>query len=139
MSDASEMTPISAKRTAYVLVSLLGAVAILHAYWALGGTWGLQIAVGAGNPLPPPIASAAVTFLLIGATLVVLGRVGMWGESVPAWLFRWGTWVLCVVLIAVAVMNFTTGRPWERWGFAPFAALLAALAAAVARSRGRAV
>lgn len=83
MSEASEMSPIAAKRAAYVLASLLGAVAILHAYWALGGTWGLQTAVGEGNPLPPPIASVAVTLALIGATLVVLGRVGMWGKSVP--------------------------------------------------------
>lgn len=131
------MSTETVKRTTWLLASLLAGVALLHAYWAVGGTWGLQTAVSEGNPLPPPIASAAVMLVLLGAMLVVLGRVGIWGRSLPAWLFRWATWSLVAVLVAVALLNFSTARMWERWVFAPFAALLAMLALVVATSPER--
>lgn len=41
-----------AHRAAYLLATLLFSVAGIHAYWAPGGRWGLQIAIGEGNPLP---------------------------------------------------------------------------------------
>jgi hypothetical protein len=122
-------------RTGFLLAGFLAAVAALHAYWALGGRWGLQTAVGEGNPLPPAPVIWVVVFGLIAALLVVLGQIGLWGRAVPEWVFRWGTWALCIVLVAVAVLNFAAGSTWEMLVFAPFTAVLALLAAVVASAR----
>ncbi len=121
-----------------LLAGLLAAVAALHAYWALGGRWGLQKAVGEGTPVPPAAVIWVVVVGLVAAVLVVLGQIGLWGRGKPEWVFRWGTWALCIVLIAVAVLNFGGGK-WEMLVFAPFSLLLAVLAAVVAGSRRRAV
>ncbi len=120
-----------AQRAAYLLVTLLFVIAGVHAYWALGGRWGLQTAIGAGNPLPasPLIWAAAVAFLAAGLT--VLGRVGLWGAWLPPWIFSLGPWVLAVVFAAGGVLNLTSGRAWGTFVFAPTFLLLAALAGAV--------
>ncbi len=122
-------------KAGFLLAGFLAAVAALHAYWALGGTWGLQTAVGEGNPVPPAPVIWVVVLGLLAALLVVLGRIGLWGRGVPEWVFRWGTWALCLVLIVVAVSNLAVGSTWEMLVFAPFSALLAVLAAVIAGAR----
>jgi hypothetical protein len=136
--DSGIMDSWRKSKAGYVLASSLIVVAGLHAFWALGGSWGLQTAIGEGNPLPPRLVIWTVVLMLTGAVLVVLGRVGLWGNSLPAWIFSVGTWSLCAALIVVAGANFTTGRPWDVWVFAPLSLLLAALAGVVARSARRA-
>lgn len=131
---------MTAQRTARILATVLALLAILHAYWALGGQWGLSAALGGPPaPVPPSWAMWLVVGLLVIGTLVPLGRVGTWGQRVPQWLFGFACWGLALVLVLVAVIN-ALGRTWlERLAFAPFALLLAAAAAVVARAPRRAV
>lgn len=128
-----------APRLARLLTAVLTLLAVLHAYWALGGQWGLEAALGGPTAAVPPAWSIwlVVVFLLLGAS-VPLGRIGAWGRGLPDWLFEIGCWGLVVVLVLVAVIN-ATGRTWtERLAFAPFALLLASAAGVVARSPRRA-
>ncbi len=128
------MTPIAelARTAAYLLVGLFAPIIAIHVYWALGGRWGLQTAIGEGNPLPASPLSWAVAAALLAAGLTVLGRVGVWGASLPHWIFLLGPWVLVAVFIGGAVLNLTSGRPWDTFVFAPIFLLLAVLAAVVA-------
>jgi len=121
-----------AQRAAYLLASLLFVIAGIHAYWTLGGRWGLQIAIGEGNPLPPGplIGLATAAFFAAGST--VLGRVGAWGSFLPAWIFWLGSWVLVVAFLGGAAVNLTGNRPWAPFVFAPAFLLLSVLAGTVA-------
>ena len=108
-------------------------IALLHAYWAVGGRWGLAEAVGGPEkPLPPPWAIWLVTTLLAAGVLVVLGRLGVWGKGLPAWLFSLGCWGLTGALLLAGLLNFAAKTRWEQFLFGPLALLLAAAAALVA-------
>lgn len=120
----------------HALTMSLLLLAALHAYWALGGRWGRDVVLGGGSAAPPAAAVWVVVAALVAAALVVLGRVGLWGRSLPVWIFGSGTWVLCTMLAAAALINLSTRRPLEMLLIAPFCLLLAALAAVVARSGG---
>ncbi len=121
-----------AHRAGYLLATLLFVITGIHAYWALGGRWGLQTAIGEGNPLPasPLIWAATAAFLAAGFT--VLGRLGLWGTSLLSWIFWLGAWVLVVVFLAGGVLNLTSGRTWDTFVFAPTFLLLSVLAGVVA-------
>lgn len=110
---------------------------VLHLYWAWGGSWGLAAALGrdqvdAGVGLR--LAAGCVAFALVAAAAVVLGRVGVWGRSLPWLLFSWGTWALVAALLLGAMLNFTAATWLERLLFAPLALALAGLALGVARA-----
>jgi len=121
-----------AQRAAYVLASLLFVIAGIHCYWTVGGRWGLQIAIGAGNPLPSPplIGLGAAAFFAAGLT--ILGRVGAWGSSLPTWIFSLGPWVLVVVFLGGAAVNLIGSRPWAPFVFAPSFLVLSVLSGLVA-------
>ena len=121
-----------AQRAAYVLATLLFVITGIHAYWALGGRWGLQIAIGEGNPLPSSPLIWLGTAAFFAAGLTVLGRVGAWGASLPTWIFWLGPWVLAVVFLGGAAVNLTGSRLWAPFVFAPAFFLLSVLAVAVA-------
>ena len=121
-----------AQRAAYLLASLLFLITGIHAFWALGGRWGLQTAIGEGNPLPTSQLIWAATVAFLAAGLTVLGRVGLWGASLPSWIFSLGPWVLVVVFIAGGVLNLTNGRAWNTFVFAPTFLFLSVLAGVVA-------
>ena len=53
--------------------------------------------------------------------------------ALPAGLSRWGTWILVGVLIVGTVMNVASASAWERYGWGPFALVLAGLCLVVAR------
>ena len=84
--------------------------------------------------LPPElrIASAAAAVVLIVAALVVLGRAGYWGATVPFGVFRWGAWVLVGAMTLSALANFASSSGWERFLGGPVALLLALLCLIVA-------
>ena len=123
------------RHAGYLLATTLLLVGALHAYWALGGHWGLAAVLGEGNPAPPAAAVWAVVIAIVIAALIVLGKIGVWGRSLPAWPFAWGSWGLCAALAAGALLNLSSGRSWETLLIAPLCLLLALLAAAVARAR----
>lgn len=120
-----------AQRAAYLLVTLLLLIAGIHAYWALGGRWGLQIAIGEGNPLPSPPLIWLATAAFFAAGLTVLGRIDAWGTSLPSWIFSLGPWVLAVVFLGGAGVNLGGTRPWAPFVFAPAFLLLSLLAGVV--------
>ena len=122
-----------AERAGYLLVLLLFLIALLHTYWALGGRWGLQTAIGEGSPFPHPFLIWAVVVALMAAVLTVLGRIGWWSRGIPFWLFRVGIWALVVVLVGAALINFGGKSRWDRFVFGPIALFLALLAVIVAR------
>ena len=124
-----------ARRAGYMLATALLLVGALHAYWALGGQWGLATVLGEGNPIPPAAAVWAMVIGIVIAALIVLGKIGVWGRFLPAWPFACGSWALCAAFAAVALLNLGSGRSWEMLLIAPLCLLLAVLAAAVARAR----
>lgn len=125
---------MTARRPATVLAGVLALLAVLHGYWALGGRWGPSGALGGQTARIPPAWSIwLVAVLLIGAALNPLGRAGIWGRRWPGWIFTAGCWGLSAVLALVGVLNAAGQTKLERLGFAPFALILAGVAAEVAR------
>ena len=90
-----------------------------------------------GRPLfqPPPAATLGVALLLFAAALVVLGRLALWGDSLPSWVFIAGTWTLVAVFLGRVVGDFrwfgvfkrekgTAFARWDTWFFVPLCLLL---------------
>jgi hypothetical protein len=73
-----------------------------------------------------------VATLLVAAALVVLGRLGIWGQRLPRWIFIAGIWGLVAALLMAAFLNLRAVTVWERFVFAPFSLVLALGAAYVA-------
>lgn len=128
---------LSTSIAGYALAASLTAVAAVHVYWTLGGSWGLAEALGSEEVDASPglrVAAGAVAVALAVAASGVLARVGVWGSGLPWALVRWGTWVLAAVLVLVAAVNALASTSLERFLFAPLALGLAALAVVVAVS-----
>jgi hypothetical protein len=122
-------------------------LALLHLYWAAGGSWGSAVAVpsGGGQSLfqPGPVATLIVAALLFAAGLVLLGRKGMWGQSLPQWFYAAGAWTIAIVFAARMIGDFRwfglfkriTDTPFAWWDsrlYVPLCAMLAVAAALVA-------
>src|SRR3990172_12449393 len=117
-----------------MLAVVLGLIALLHVYWALGGGWGFAGAGGGPEkPVPPALLIWIVAALLATAAVVVLGRAGVWGGDMPEWLFALGSWGLALALVLAALVNLRAHTDWARLGFGPLCLLLAFAAAVVAR------
>ncbi len=122
-----------------VLTAGLAAVAGLHLYWTLGGTWAVHASSGGAydEVTTGSRAQAAVmVVLLVAGCLVVLARVGLWRTSVSERALRAFAWVLAAALLLGALVNFGAATNWERLGNGSVALVLAALALAVAASGG---
>jgi Protein of unknown function (DUF3995) len=95
---------------AWIVASVLGAIAAVHLYWACGGRRGANGAVPErdGQPLfrPGAAATLVVAGLLLVASLLVLARAGLTPGVVPPVVSRWGTWGVAAVLTARAVGDF---------------------------------
>jgi hypothetical protein len=105
------------------VIGVVGAIVMLgltafHVHWAAGGRWGSTVAVPyrGDRPLfsPGPFATLVVAGLLIAAMLVMLGRLGIWGQSLPRWFFAAGAWTITIVFAARGwrlsmVRTFQTG------------------------------
>jgi hypothetical protein len=129
--------------------AVLLALGLLHVYWAAGGHWGSDVTIPKhdGQPLfqPPPAGTLLVATLLFSASLVVLGRLGLWGAALPRWPFVVGTWTLVVVFLGRVVGDFrwfgifkrargTAFAWWDTRLFVPLCLLLALGCLVVARS-----
>ena len=139
------MTPRSgdARSGVRVAASLLWrslvAVAGLHAYWALGGTWAVQEASGGAYSEATTslrIQSAVIATLLVAACLVVRARAGLWQPPVSERVIGVAMWVLTAVLGLTAVANIAAASNWERFVIGPFVLVLALLSLIVARAGG---
>jgi hypothetical protein len=122
-------------------------LAALHAYWAAGGRRGSAVAVpsmeGQAAFSPGPIATIAVAALLLAAALVLLGRMGSFGQSLPRWFFATGAWTIASVFAARVIGDFrwfgifrrvndTSFAWWDARLYIPLSAFLAIAAAMVA-------
>jgi len=132
-----------------VAAAVLLGLGALHIYWAGGGRWGTDVTVPTrdGNRVfvPSSAATLIVAMLLCAAALVILGRLGLWGQWLPRWPFVAGAWTLVVVFGARVVGDLrwfglfkrTTGTQfswWDTWLYIPLSGLLAMAALLVASS-----
>ena len=103
---------------------------------ALGAPLGRAAWGGANRVIPPRLrqasAVAAVVWLL--ATVLVLARAGVIDLPVPTIVLVIGAWALVVLSGLGALVNLASSSPWERFGWAPYAATLAVLSSVVALS-----
>jgi hypothetical protein len=133
-----------------VAAAVLLGLGALHVYWAGGGRWATDVAVPKRNDgdrifVPSSASTLAVAILLCAAALVMLGRLGLWGQSLPRWPFVAGVWTLVVVFGARVVGDLrwfglfrrTTGTQfswWDTWLYVPLSGMLALAALLVASS-----
>lgn len=112
----------------FVLALLFALLGLLHVYWAGGGRFGRGVAIptaGGGERLlnPSPFGTILVAAALFAATLVVLGRLKIWGAVVPGWIFYAGTWVISGLFLLRAIGDFryvgffksVSGTAFARW------------------------
>ena len=95
-------------------------------------------ALGGANagvlPAELRMVTAVSAVIWVVAAVIVLARGGLAIVRVPAALSRWGTWVLVGYLALGALMNLASTSPWERFGWAPFTAVLFGLTLLLALS-----
>lgn len=131
MTDRSPQRSRLPRFAGPLLILLLAAFAALHAYWALGGAWGLTTALG-GADVPRPAASAiwTMTAVLLAFALCAAeaARRARRGERAPI-AVRLLLQLLVLGALLFGGLNLLAGTtPIERFGIAPFALLLALLA-----------
>ncbi len=127
----SDIKTSLARSAGFLAAAIWVAIAAIQAYWALGGTWGARAVLGEGNPVPPPLVLWLAVVVPLAAAMIVLGRMGVWDGRLQGWIFKWGTWVMSVVLVLVSILNFAGGSSWELLlgAFALCFALLCAIVA----------
>jgi hypothetical protein len=122
--------------TAAILAAIgLGFVAAFQLAIALGAPLGRASWGGTHAGVPPPklrIASGVAAVVWAAAALVVLGRADL--GPLSGGFLRWAAWVLVGVLVLGALTNVASRSRWERFGWAPFTAVLALLCGIVATS-----
>ncbi|MFI5399795.1 MAG: DUF3995 domain-containing protein [SAR324 cluster bacterium] len=146
------MPPVLVTVSAGIDAMLFAAIGLLHVYWALGGTWGADVALPArgglpGKPArftfhPTPFGTLVVAVLLFLAAVIVLGRAGLLSNAAPAthWIFVVGTWVLAALFLLRAIGEFryvgffkrvreTEFARWDTQLFSPLCLVIALLAA----------
>ena len=124
-------------RTAAVIVAAgLLFIAVFQLALALGAPFGRAAWGGAHDRLPTRLrrSSAVAVVIWLIATAVVLARADYVTLPGPAEIATAGTWVVVVLLGLGAIVNVASSSPWERFGWGPPAAILAAFGLVVATS-----
>jgi len=153
--SAADRRPL-ARAAAIAAGVLLGAIGVLHAIWATGGTWPFSgkerlaevVWGGSASTFPSSAATWAVVVLIGTAVALVSGQAGLWGARVPSWVFWLGTWGVAAVLILRALLfgfaaigSDAINRTWELALFTPLCIVIGVLCVIVAsygsRSRPR--
>lgn len=133
------------------IVGILTMIALLHAYWALGGRLSLGAAVpqvgGVATFRPSTAATWAVAIALLMAALVVAAAGNLVDPPGPAWPWVGAAIVLALVFAARAVGDFglvgffkTRGdgafARLDTWVYSPLCLILAAAIATIVATRG---
>ena len=129
------MNELLSVRTAGLLAALgFVGIAAFQVALAVGAPLGRAAWGGAHEVLPTSlrIASAVAVGIWLLAALVVAARAGASIVPLPAGVANWGTWLVAGLLLVGAVMNVASSSPWERFGWAPLALLLAGLCLIIA-------
>lgn len=113
-------------------------IALFQLALALGAPLGRAAWGGANAVLPMPLrrASAVAVVVWLVAAVVVLARAGSLAVPLPPVVLAVGAWVLVLLSAAGALVNLASSSPWERFGWAPYAATLALLSLVVALGPG---
>ena len=128
---------MTAATIGYIVAAGLIVLAIFQAAIALGAPVG-KAAWGGRNPGVLPrnlrIGSAVSVVIYLFAALIVLDRAGVPLIDLPDTLSFYGTWALVALLTIGAVVNLASSSPYERFGWGPFAAVMALLTLILALS-----
>lgn len=114
-------------------------LAAFQAALALGAPLGSAAFGGAYDgqlPMGLRIASGVAVGVYVLAALIVVGRAGFRGVPLTYGFLRWGTWVLAGLMFLGALANFASSSGWERFGWGPWAVILALLCLFVAIRAG---
>jgi hypothetical protein len=121
---------------AYLAAAGFVGIGLFQVALALGAPLGRAAWGGAHRVIPKPLrrasAVAAVVWLL--AAVVILARAGVLELPLPEIVVVVGAWALVVLSGLGALVNFASSSPWERFGWAPYAATMAVLSLVVAQS-----
>jgi hypothetical protein len=135
------------KAFAILLAVIFTAIALLHLYWALGGSTSGMAAIptvgGKQAFTPSAFSTVMVAAAFVMATLVVLGQVGFLGQFIPHWIFRVGTSGIAVIFLARAIGEFklvgffkqasdSSFAYWDTWFYSPLCLFVAVIAFIVA-------
>jgi len=135
------------KTLGVLLAVIFAAIALLHFYWALGGSTSGMAAIptvaGKQAFTPSAFSTVMVAAAFIAAMLVVLGQAGFLGAFIPHWIFRIGTFGISVIFLLRAIGEFRlvgffktlTGTPfafWDTWLYSPLCLVIAGVAFIVA-------
>lgn len=124
--------------TTAALVAAAGflGIAAFQAALALGAPLGRAAWGGANRIIPPRLrrASAVAAVVWLFAVVVILGRAGVIEVPTPSIVLVVGAWALVLLSAVGAIVNLASSSPWERFGWAPYAATLAVLSLVVALS-----
>lgn len=112
-------------------VAAIGLVILVlfQAALAAGAPWGRAAWGGRYERLPTNlrISSAVAVVVWLAAALIVLDRAGLPLLDVPDVVSFSGTWALVPLLVIGALVNFASSSPYERFGWGPFALVVAVL------------
>jgi hypothetical protein len=93
-----------------LLSAIFAILSLLHVYWAAGGRFASIAAIPTvdGKPLFRPSMSATllVAAALFAAMLTILGNLGLFGEQIPRWIFRWTTFLIALLFLLRAIGDF---------------------------------
>ena len=120
---------------AVVAAAGFAGIALFQLALASGAPLGRAAWGGAHRVLPPRLrrASAVSCLVWLVGVVIVLWRAGLLDfPALPPLIPVVGTWVLAVVSAVGALVNVASSSPWERFGWAPYAAALALLSLVVA-------
>lgn len=127
-----------------ILIAVVFAViSFFHLYWAAGGKVGISAAIptvgGERSFNPSPFATVLVATAFFVALLVILGQIGLLGEMIPKWIFRWATFGIAALFLLRAIGDFnlagffkqvndTDFAFWDTFLFSPLCLFIAVAA-----------
>jgi hypothetical protein len=113
-------------------------IAVFQLALALGAPLGRAAWGGANAVLPMRLrrASAVAAVVWAAAAVLILARAGLLALPLPDVALSVGVWVLVALSVVGALVNLASSSPWERFGWAPYAATLAVLSLVVALGPG---
>lgn len=135
-----------------LVAATFAVLSLFHLYWAAGGRFGSGATVptvGVRRAFnPSPLGTVLVATGLLIAMFTILGQLGLLGESIPKWVFRWGTCGIALVFFLRAVGEFrlvgffkrasdTPFAYWDTWLFSPLCLVIAVIAFALVYSDAR--
>ncbi len=121
---------------AYLAAAGFVGIALFQVALALGAPLGRAAWGGAHRVVPAQLrrASAVAAAVWLVAAVLILARAGVLELPLPEIVVTVGAWALVVLSGLGALVNLASSSPWERFGWAPYAATMGVLSLVVALS-----